>query len=442
MIKTNKIRGEKRASALLVAILVMGVLLTLTLGLSTLIVREIRQTADIVAAGQAYFAAEAGMENALLDLAENLPGYENVVLYPDMNAGQEDENLNYEYVIGNKGDKYPFFPDDQPVFLGPDSAIPKSVLYDPGSGFTDLTYNVLPLNESVTIPLFTVDDNGEVNNIQQFLVQYYVNFDDNLLKRTQIQDMANGSSRSLKLDDFDILRWKVFGNPCVAGNCDSPDLLKTDAISDFYPATEGVSSERPVCIGTPSMLSEYNVNCFAPVIQDVIKVGEFAKVDDLPWDKAGFSFARQCYVSEVTDQSVGSLKGEVVMTQCNIDRFIQTHTRNYVTLTNMVNPDLIGINPETTPQYANIYYRIITSGGVDNSIVREFADIRADGYSRGGDVRQSINAKLRLSSFLPVFNFSLYRTDTTTDEVDSPFRRLPGLLQSSPAVSGLGFKPL
>ncbi len=442
MININKIRGGKRASALLVAILVMGVLLTLTLGLSTLIVREIRQTADIVAAGQAYFAAEAGMESALLDLAENLPGYQDVVVYPDIDAGQEDENLNYEYTIDNKGDMYPYFPDDQPVFLGPDSAIPKSVLYDPGSGFTDLTYNVLPLNESVTIPLFTVNENGDVNNIQQFLVQYYVNFDHERLYDIKIDDGHNGE-RPIKLDDFDILRWKVFGNPCVAGNCDSPDLLKTDAISDFYPATENVSAERPVCIGTPGMLSNYNVNCFAPVIQDVIKVGEFAKVDDIPWYKAGFSYARQCYVSEVSDTTIGSARGEVVMTQCNIDTFIRTHTRNYVTLTNMVNPDLIGINPETTPQYANIYYRIITAGDEDNSIVREFADIRADGYSRGGEVRQSINAKLRLSSFLPVFNFSLYRTDTTTDDVDSPFKILPGMLQKSPsAVSGFGIKPI
>lgn len=410
--------GWRRGSALLVALLVMGVLLTLTLGLSGLIVREIRQTADIVSAGRAYFAAEAGMENALFDLAENLPGYEEQAVYPE--EGTSDEFLNYSYSIGNKGDMYPFFPSDLPVFLGPDEAITKDALYDLRP---ELTYNVLPLNQSVTIPLYTVDENGKVNDIEQFLVQYYVNFDHERLNEIKIN--APGGQRSIKLDDFDILRWKVFGNPCRAGNCADADYLKTDAISDFYPATENVSEDRPVCIGTPSMLSQAGVNCFAPVIQNVIKVGEYAKVEDIPWQSAGFSFARQCYLSEVSDASVGSLKGEAIMETCNIDRFIQTHTRNYLTLTNMTNPDMIAINPETTPQYANIYYRIITPGDEENSIVREYADIRADGYA--GGLSQSIDAKLRLSSFLPVFNFSLYRTDTTDDQIDSPFKNLQKL---------------
>ncbi len=445
MKKTNTIGSGKnhfastRGSALLVAILVMGVLLTLTLGLSTLIVREIRQTADIVAAGQAYFAAEAGMENALYQLSENLPGFESEVTYPDVDAGEEDENLNYYYLIGNKGDAYPYFPDDQPVFLGPDSAVPKDWLY---SDLPSMTYNVLPLNESVTIPLFTASTDGTVNDIEDFLIQYYVNFDvDTDISKIQVK--KNGQTQSINLEDFDILRWKVFGNPCTAGDCSGPNTLKTDAISDFYPASTGVSATNPVCIGSIDFLMQYQGQCQAPVAADVIKVGGYTDIEEVDLNAAGFSFARECYLSEVSDPSVGSQKGEVILKRCNIDSFMRTHSRNYVTLTNMVNPDIIGINPETTPQYANIYYRIITPGGEENSIVREYADIRSDGFSRGGTVRQSINANLRLSSFLPVFNFSLYRTDTTTDEVDSPFKKIPGLLQKTPvSVSGLNLKPL
>jgi len=418
----RSVRSVKQGSALLVAILVMGVLLTLTLGLSTLVVREIRQTADIVAAGQAYFAAEAAMENALYDLAENLPGYEVVdKIYPP--PGVEDDYLNYAYTIGNKGDKYPYFPEDEPVFLSPDIAVPSSVLYE---NHPQRTYNVLPLNESVTIPLFTANDDGTVNDIDDFLVEYYVNFD--LADVTKFQPLfQNSNGQPLKLEDFDIMRWKVFGNPCN-NDCSHPDTLKTDAISDFYPAVTGVSAERPVCIGTVQALSDFGEGCSAPVAEEV-KYGNNSEVTKLDLNGKGFSFARECFLSEVTDPTVGSQKGEAILRKCTINQFIQTHSRNYVTLTNMVNPDIIGINPETTPQYANIYYRIVTSGGEDNSIVREYADIKADGFSREGSVQQSINAKLRMSSFLPVFNFSLYRTDTSSDENDSPFRSMPGLLQ-------------
>lgn len=424
--KINKIRN---GSALLVAMLVMGILLTLTLGLSTLVVREIRQTSDMVAAGQAFFAAEAGVENALYDLSENLPGYEPVepVIY-------EDENLSYEYDINNKGDKYPYFPDDRPIFTAPDVAVPKSVLY---SDFPEKTYNVLPLNESVTIPLFTANPDGTVNDIDEFLIQYYVNFDvDPDIDRIYIE--KNGVQQSISLDDFDILRWKVFGNPCAAGNCSSPgavDTLKTDAISDYYPATEGVSANRPVCIGTSNILASEGglYNCKAPVVfEDVIKVGQNVSIEDVDLGAAGFSFARECFLSEVSDPTVGSLQGEVILKRCNIDSFINTHSRNYVTLTNIVNPDIIGIDPQVTPQYANIYYRVVTRENVDGQLVREFAEIRSDGFARGGSVKQSIDVNLRLSSFLPVFNFSLYRTDTTTDEIDSPsFQLAPGLFKLS-----------
>lgn len=424
----------RRGSAMLVAILMMGVLMTLTLGLSTLIVREIRQTGDIVSAGQAYFAAEAGMENALFDLAETLPGYETEVSYPV--EEEEDEFLNYEYRIGNKGDAFPYFPEDELVFLDPNSAVPSKVLYDE---FPERTYNVLPLNESVTIPLFTVGDDGSINNIDSFLVQYYVNFADreNFAK---IQRPGQ-AERKIKLDEFDILRWKLFGNPCDdQETCNNYDSLTTDAISDFYPATDDVSADSPVCIGTPDLLNS-GYQCIAPVIEDVTKVGEYdyTNVNEI-WDSAGFSFARQCFVSEVSNKVVGSLQGDVVMKKCTIENFINTHTKNYLTLTNMVNPDIVGINPDTTPQYANIYYRIVTGEKEQNKIVREFADIKSDGFSRDGSVVQSVNAKLRMSSFLPVFNFSLYRTDTTTDVIDSPFQVIEQpkfTLQSQPVVPAL-----
>jgi len=435
-VDSKRTMQTKGGSSLLVALLVMGLLLTFTLGLSTLVIREIRQTSDIVFAGQAYFAAEAGVENALFELSETLPGFENQVDYPDETKGEEDEDLRYSYEILNKGDTYPYFPDDEPIFLTPEMAVTKNVLYDqdPGNILLDRTYNVLPLNESVTIPLFTSDSNGNVQKIDDFLVQYYVNFEpDDDIERLYIQD-ANGIKRPISLKDFDIIRWKVFGNPCN-GDCNNPNTLVTDAISDFYPAIDGVSEFRPVCIGTLNMLQTEGgkYNCLAPVAPtQVTRVEDFTKLEDIDISAAGYSFARECFLSEVGgDPTIGSLIGEVTMKRCTIDNFIRVHNRNYLTLTNMVNTDIIGINPETTPQFANIYYRIVAkSAGEDRPIVREFADIRSDGYSSNGKIKQSVDVKLRLSSFLPVFNFSLYRTDTSTDDIDSPFKVLdPGFLK-------------
>ena len=66
----------KNGSSLIIVILIMGILMILTVGLSGLAIREIGQTAGIVKAGQAYYAAEAGIENALLELENSFPGYE------------------------------------------------------------------------------------------------------------------------------------------------------------------------------------------------------------------------------------------------------------------------------------------------------------------------------------------------------------------------------
>jgi len=120
---------------------------------------------------------------------------------------------------------------------------------------------------------------------------------------------------------------------------------------------------------------------------------------------------------------------------CSISTFVDYHTRNYITLTNVVNPDLIGVDPDVRPELANIYYRVIAKEG-SSQLVREFADISADGFARNGTFKQSIDVKLGMSSFLPVFNFSLYRTDTESDKEspdgrndDIPLVKSPTLIQ-------------
>jgi len=381
---------KKRGSALLVALLVMGVLMTLSLGISALVFGEIRQTADIVSSGKAYYSAEAGIEQALFVLSQGLPGLE-------AKSEHDDDDLSYSYEINNKGDKIPYFPADEPVFLTADSAVSPAFLY---SDLPADTYNVLPLNETVTIPLFTDNGDGTSNDVTDFLVQYYVDF--------ELDDEFSSAS----LQNFDILRWKLFGNP------KDDNGMKTDAISDFYPAHESDGPANPICIGSSIKLKAAN-DCITPVAQnyDVNEQGQATgKVGENL--RASWSQARTCYLSEAgfvvapTDVSKG----------CDIQIFVKSHKRNYITLTNVVNADIVGIsNIELRAARANIYYRVIAlSGEGQPKLARDAAGIRSDGFARGGMVKQSINSSVGMSSFLPVFNFSLYRTDTTSAK-DTPY---------------------
>lgn len=395
---------HKSGSSLLVALLVMGILLTLTLGLSSLVIREIGQTSDTVQAGKAYFAAEAGIERALFELSQSLPGYETDWI-ESVDTG---DDFQYRYSINNKGDKIPYFPSDEPVFLTPDHAVPANFLY---TDLPDETYNVLGLNETVTIPLFTDDGQGNFTGVDKFLVQYYVDF--------ELKDQLK--NEGWELEHFDILRWKVFGNPGKPqdGNYDS---LKTDAISDFYPAFTGDGPKLPVCIGSDSaqaLRDALEYNCQIPVAKNYAVDAEGQALGQIDQDNLtqSWSQARECYVREAGVAVATTQSG--VHRGCSIQTFVDTHSRNYITLTNVVNPDIVGIsNIDLTPARANIYYRVIADPE-GPGLVRDFADIKADGFARNGDVRQSIDVRLRMSSFLPVFNFSLYRTDTTDDK-DSP----------------------
>jgi hypothetical protein len=415
-------RKTRQGSALIVTLMLMAILLVLTLGLSMLTISQIRQTGDVIGAGKAYYAAEAGIEIALLGLKEHLPGFQTqglegadadgwVEVKADDSASMSGDNLSFRYRIRNQGDAYPYFDADTPIFLSPDVGIPKQVLY---TQHPDKTYNVLALNQTVTIPLFIdCGDGVHYKDVKNWLLQYYVDFD---------TDPNNKLQLGTKIDDFDILRWKLFGEPI------NPDLLapaRTHAISDFYPASENDSPTKPVCIGSDLSLAQ---DCIIPLASYVsITNEEIAnwnnfKVTPEVFNNA-WSSARECYTRDAGSLVAPSLTG--VQKGCNIKTFIDTHRKNYLTITNVVNPDIIGItDPVLRAAKANIYYRIIAKPdptqtcpnetsveNKNNIMAREYAQISADGYAGNGKYKQSIDAKLKQNSFLPVFNFTLFRTD-------------------------------
>jgi type II secretory pathway pseudopilin PulG len=372
---------KQNGSALIIALLIMGILMTLALGLSNLVIREVRITSDIINAGKAYYAAESGVESALLDLHQNLPGYETQDgMYKGIKEGGDlKEDLTFEYSINNKSHTYPFVDTE---------IISKEIAQDAPKKYQ---YNELGLSDSVSIPLFNAKDDGSVEQITNFRVEFFID-----------AEISTKYSQAVTKKYIDMLRWKITG---ISKNSPGKRDFYTESIGDYMPVFEGSSSTMPTCLGT----GDSNIEFTDP------ESGIFysANCNELIW-----KWARESYVLEwdgeagayTTQSRVWDPKGEND-DAVRISDFLGNHQTVYLTLTNIFNPEVLRGRPGITKEdQAKIYYRIIVP---DQKIVREFAKIKSTGSY--GKLRQQVEAFIRPDSFLPVFNFSLYRTDTTDD---------------------------
>jgi hypothetical protein len=388
-VKTNK------GSALIIALLIMGILMTLALGLSNLVIREVSITTDIVNSGKAYFAAEAGIESALLDLHQNLPGYETekVVTDGEFEAGNEtyqagiseDAGLEYDYQIENRTHTIPHIDTEiiDPAIVNADKS---------------RTFNVLRLNETVTIPLFVSDESGETINVSDFRVEYYI-------ARDAISPSWIGRGDQ---EDIDMLRWKITGikelGASPGSGTNAPPKLLTESIGDYLPTISGSDENQRTCFGTEeSLISRVfnGINYDAECLE-----ATHGKI---------YSYAREAYTFDIRKNDEGEFEYVTVShlyednDQMTIGSFLENHSHNYLTLTNIFNPSMIrGLSDFEKRQNARIYYRIVIPNENEYTI-REFAKITSVGYVRR--LRKRIEALIRPDKFMPVFNFSLYRTE-------------------------------
>jgi hypothetical protein len=397
-----KNKKTQSGSALLITILLMGLLITITLALSSLVIREISVTQSIVNANKAFYAAEAGVENALYDLSTHGPGYEPSPT--SENTQLENSGTEFKYEISNRADKLPFFDDKNPIYIVDTGD--KCTISDAGNPFAiavnkntlyaehpQCTYRRLGLNQTVVVPLFITNSDGNVTDASDFMVQYYLPF-----------DHLENEFRNIELKNFDILRWKIYGSPI------NGDTNKTESIADFYPAIDGSSSKDPVCIGTFTESTSDQERCHIPVIAK--KSGASDDQDDDYIANA----ARECYMTDAgalvtSNLSIKGTTSEGGKTGvCVMKDFTISHKNNYLILTNMINPQLVGINDPLRQDLSNadIYYRVVTR---DNELLpKDYAEIRADGFAANGTVVKSLDVNYRPKDYLPVFNFSLYRT--------------------------------
>ncbi|OIP80073.1 hypothetical protein COW94_01115 [Candidatus Peregrinibacteria bacterium CG22_combo_CG10-13_8_21_14_all_44_10] len=184
---------DNRASALLVAILIMSVLMVMGLGINRLIIAELRIERTLVGGGQAYYSAEAGTELALYDIVSNVDGYEVTD-----ETGELPNSVLYSYSIDARSDIWP-------------CDVYGDKVYEDDSG---VLWRALEPEESVMTPLF-YDDGSSILNMGDFQVYYMVTTETGIYPTDEV------------------VRWKILG-------IDQSGF--TEAISSYDEVSGGTSS--------------------------------------------------------------------------------------------------------------------------------------------------------------------------------------------------------
>lgn len=93
---TSHVNHQRGATAILLAVLILSMLLIIGLGVSTLIISQIKMSAQTGQSVQAFYAAEAGAERCLYEVrkkgANTCP------------SGTLDNNANYNVAVSIKED--------------------------------------------------------------------------------------------------------------------------------------------------------------------------------------------------------------------------------------------------------------------------------------------------------------------------------------------------
>lgn len=410
--RVSGLKREERGSALLVALLIMGVLIAVSMALSALILRELYITRGFLDSGRAYYAAESGVEISLYNLENRLPGWEpegGVKLF----YADEDKNAVGEVEVRNRCSSYPCF--------DPDRYDISSAAHSP-----EVFYGVLELNESIDIPLFIVE-NGEEVPVSDFSVQFFTLFNPAEVLRVEAADEVMKN----------VLRWKVFGIPE-----DSEENLRTEAISGYAPLSNityimddveesfRTRATNPSWFGTVDCssheeagerLGEMGIDCI-PYHYDALDKFDWEEIEDyedLTPDQFASLYFGECRFNEAKEFYKYDREGHVeqIYDCYPINEFLRSHRLNYLSMTNLINPDLFvrevpgALTDEQVERFSKIYFRVELFGdeeGRGGETVREVADITSEGYS--GNSRKSVNVKVRRGSFMPVFYFTVYST--------------------------------
>ena len=294
--KVPKFFTDERASALLVALFLMGFLTVFSVGTSRMIVGAIRVERNVVESGKAYFAAEAGVERGLYAHRHRLAGYEV----------QNDPDADSVFTLKNNAMV-------TAKTVGVSTEVPCAHRDE---------WRLLPVQESVSWPLFRWDVAKGRKDLSAFTLQF---------EFERITAVTGPG-----------LRWKIFG-------------LRSDG------GTEAISG----------LMSSLN-----PVLDENTQANFYSR--------EGSTFTNYPHYS--------------------VQDFLEKHQFNYLTLTNVTDPSLQLVGAQT-PESNVLKLKM----SADERAACEYTLVRAVGES--GGTRQSIDAQVKLDSFLPVFNFVLYQVE-------------------------------
>lgn len=357
MKKINQNNGKRDGNALLIAILLTGILVLLTVSLASLISAETRQTGKLIQNGKAQYLAEAGSETALYLIHQNRPGFE-----PNTNDEaitiNIDDSQKYSFKIDASTDHIPIVEDYVKDLVLNGGFLQKSELFD-----------TLFLNESITIPLQP--------NTTNFEFQYYLPV-----------------AAEVPLDEWDILLWKLFGQE--NGN--------TDSMTEYLPAAKNVT-------GSEGGITANNPASFGTIPGGWTK-GIFFKFSD-----ENNPANNDINLNKNEDENLGQ---EFQRNYVEISSFLNTHTNNHLIVTNAVNPlqiDASALGRDISKEEATrIKYRICTPNcaAIDQkkvsmqNLVPKFTVIESSGQF--GQAFKELRTSVNQEGFLPVFDFAIYRT--------------------------------
>lgn len=208
-------------------------------------------------------------------------------------------------------------------------------------------WRVLKVQEAMRVPLYRYDSSARFKDFNNFKVSYYLPAYENL------STLPNGVE-----DVGDIIRWKITG-------LSLPPSSTTQAVGDFFPifSINNNEAETATSFGTESDAT-YTMTKY---YQDNQIFFEF---------DSGYAIAT----------------------------FLGDHDLPYLTVTNAVDADKQ--KPPNNHPDANVMHLRITSSS--DELVCEAVKIDAKGLH--GDFEQRLAIETNLDTFLPVFDFALYRT--------------------------------
>lgn len=359
---------EKKGSALVMSLFFMAILVVLSFAVNYMLLNEVRSERNFLEGVKAYYSAEAGIEDALLQVSVSNAGVDIVDEEVGVPFVQEAMNLSSDEAGNISGSKYTY------NVMSRGSYNPCPFEEKNESGFA-----VLKSGESVVIPLTGNDE----FNVKYYIVNTEYPYD------TPSWVMQN-----------DVLRWKILGN-----RLDGDAVGKLEAISEYIPIYDvnHNASSNPSTFGTSAEWPKYQSGKYYDIIDgatfetsDLLYAGDFDLLfNDFADDgfEGGFHY--------------------VFNAQHPIATFLADHANNQLVLTNYLNV-YFNVLPPTVQEMEliydaddyELYYKV---DPMRFTIACSAVQVIADGFSENEDFKQSIEVIRPLDQAAPFTDFVWYQ---------------------------------